>query len=404
MSFKAHTACRVCGNPDLVEYLDLGDHPLNNNLLSSPYDIPELYPLKLMLCPECGLSQLSVVVDPSVLFTKYVYRSSINKGYVDHCRQMAKDLKKRYSLTNYSYHIDIAGNDGALLKEFKDEIGLEVLNVDPAINLKDIAEASGILTISEFWTPKVALSVTSKLHKADLITATNVFAHVDGLHDFMEAVKIALSPTGVFIIEFPYIIDFLQNRQFDTIYFEHLSYFGIRPLRHLVRKFGMDVMRVDKFPIHGGTVRAHVGYKDADDTVARYLWMERNLTDADYADFTRGSKSAMNILKIGLETLKSRGNTITAFGASAKGTTLLNASGIDFKTIRYVLDETPEKQGKFCPKTLIEIQPLKWWMPMGTDYLLILAWNFKEEIIKKCRDLGYTGKFIIPIPEFKIID
>lgn len=356
-----------------------------------------------MYCSECGLSQLSIVVDPSSLFSNYTYRSSINKGYVDHCRKMAKDLKEQYGFNKDSYHIDIAGNDGALLKEFKDEWGHHVLNIDPAENLKSIAEAQGIKTVAKFWDPIVALESVTDLKKADLITATNVFAHVDDLHSFMEGILYALDSKGAFIVEFPYIIDFLHNNEFDTIYFEHLSYLGIRPLSRLVKKFGLKIMKVEHFPIHGGSVRVHIGYGNHDGSVDKYIQRELDLSYEDYADFYKASHRAMRDLKKGLAEIKEDNKRIIAFGASAKGTTLLNSSGINFKTVPYVVDETPEKIGKFCPVSLIEVKPLDFLKYYHSDYLLILAWNFKNEIMDKCRALGYRGKFILPIPEFKII-
>ena len=405
MIYKTHTNCRVCGSEKLLKYIDLGELPLSNNLCETPIEIPERFPLQVLLCEECGLSQLSIVIDSEVLFGHYVYRSSINKGYVNHCRQMAKELKEEYGLTKDSFMIDIAGNDGALLKEFKDEIGLKILNVDPGVNLGAICQSQGIPTLTYFWSEQTAKRVLSGFGKADLITATNVFAHVDNVYDFIEGIKLVLKPGGVCVMEFPYIIDFIWNNEFDTIYFEHLSYFSIRPLIRLCGKFGLSIMKVEKQEIHGGSVRVHIGHGEQSKSVNVFvLQNEFKLNKDDYFSFAEKANKTISNFREQLIRLKNEGNKIAGFAASAKGNTLLNCAGITYGTMSYIVDETPEKIGKYSPGTHIPIVSMMDFMNNRPDYLVILSWNFKEEIMGKCRRVGYVGRFIIPIPEFQIIE
>lgn len=402
-TYKIRTDCRVCGG-DLSEYINLGNLPLSNNLCSSPVEHAPSYPLKVMLCSDCGLSQLSIVIDPQILFGHYVYRSSINKGYVQHCRQMARDLQTQYGINEKSFMVDIAGNDGALLREFKSELGLSILNVDPAENLGAICEATGIPTLVYFWGNETARRVLNGFGQADLITATNVFAHVDDVYDFIEGVKILLKPGGVCILEFPYLLDFIRNNEFDTIYFEHLSYFSIRPLVRLCDKLGLSVMKVEDQQIHGGSVRVHIGQGPVDKSVKNYMLKEFEITRETYQHFAESAHLVIREFSYELNKLRISGAKIAGFAASAKGNTLLNCAHVNLGTMKYIVDETPEKIGKYSPGTHIPIVSMLELQQAPPDYLVILSWNFAEEIKSKCRSAGYKGKFIIPIPNFQILD
>lgn len=400
MDYKEHTVCRVCGHDHLTKYLDLGKLPLSNNLASSVDDPihDQRYPLQVLLCENCGLSQLSIVVQPEVLFSHYVYRSSISSGYIKHCREMAQDLRDNYGLMQKSFVIDIAGNDGALLKEFKDEIGCMVLNVDPAENLAKICENKGVRMFCQFWGMKAAQHIADHWPKADIITATNVFAHIDNVTEFIEAAKMVLSPRGKLILEFPYLIDFIENGEFDTIYFEHLSYFSIGPLRLLCAKCGMNIEAISKQDIHGGSVRVTIGYgTEADDMDVWLSDEEYYQSIMPYHDFERRVSQTLEDFNINLNSLPGK---VAAFAASAKGNTLLNCVA-DCTRIEYIIDETPEKIGKFSPGVKIPIVPLT---EIDCDYLVILSWNFATDIIYKCRSVGYKGKFVIPIPKWQIIE
>lgn len=406
--YKEHTNCRVCHSEKLTPYLDLGLLPLSNNLASSIVDPihNQKFPLKVLLCEDCGLSQLSIVIDPQTLFGHYVYRSSISKGYVDHCKHMAYDLEKKHSLTKDSFHIDIAGNDGALLEQFKKVIGHKILNVDPAENMGALCQGLGIPTLTFFWGMDVAKRIVNGFGQADLITATNVFAHVDNVKEFIQAAKHVLKPSGVLVLEFPYLIDFIENGEFDTVYFEHLSYFSIYPLTLLCQEAGLNVLNVEQQDIHGGSVRVTIGYGEPDETVAVYVKIERKYYSRinKYYGFAEDVHLSINNFYSGINRLKSAGSKIAAFAASAKGNTLLNSAGITCGSISYIVDQTPEKIGKYSPGTFIPIVSMIELERNPPDYLVILSWNFSKEIMDKCNKAGYRGKYIIPIPEFKVVE
>lgn len=395
MEYKHHTNCRVCGG-SLTKYLDLGMLPLSNNLGESPEDTihDQKYPLQVMLCEGCGLSQLSIVIPPDVLFSHYVYRSSISEGYVNHCREMAVYLKEAYWLNEDSFIIDIAGNDCALLSQFRDVIGCQVVNIDPAENLKPICDTKGIYMLCEFWSSNVAKKF---YRQADIITATNVFAHVDDVADFINAAKIALKPNGKLILEFPYLIDFIENKEFDTVYFEHLSYFSIGPLRILVNAHGLEILNVTMQDIHGGSVRVIIGNGVSDNTVGDYLVRELKYKNIGvYNEFAKDVKLTIAEFAYKVSLLEN----VAGFAASAKGNTLLNCACVKLK---YIIDQTPEKIGKYSPGIRTQIVSTDIIPYDEPDYLVILSWNFADEIMEKCRSFGYTGKFIIPIPTFKIV-
>lgn len=399
-------ACRVCGSTHLVKYLDLGSMPLANNLCESRESAitAERFPLEVLFCDKCCLSQLSVVIDPEILFSHYTYRSSINAGYKKHCAQMAEQVFEKYKLNDSSFHVDIAGNDGALLAEFKKVIGGKVLNVDPAQNLVKIANESGVDSIAEFWNETFAKGCEGT---ADLITATNVFAHVDDISGFLRGVKIALKDGGKFILEFPYIESFINEAEFDTIYFEHLSYLSLLPIWYLCETVGLSIIDIQKFPIHGGTLRVTMEKTKyvSNQYAEKYIRLETEQgldTIEKYFDWSAGVEDLIKITQTQIKALQLSGNRIAAFAASAKGNTLLNSCGFKNDVIEYIIDETPEKIGKFSPGTGIEIFGLDRLRQDPPDFLLILSWNFKDEIIAKVREF-YKGAFIIPIPSFEII-
>jgi len=247
---REHKTCRCCGSTDLVKYLDLGIMPLANNLESTSERAreSERYPLQVLFCQSCGLSQLSVIIDPGKLFSYYTYRSGVNEAYKDHCYNMILSLRESYG--PFAFHIDIAGNDGSLLAESqKVHQGIQVLNVDPAGNLTAIAEANGIKSLTEFWSPNLVPEILAKYGEADLITATNVFAHVDDIKSFLLACYHALKDEGILVIECPYIVDFIENVEFDTVYHEHLSYMSLLPVHRLCSKMGLKIIDVSKHAI-----------------------------------------------------------------------------------------------------------------------------------------------------------
>lgn len=403
------STCRICSSNNLLTYLDLGMMPLANNLAASANEARARprYPMRVLYCPDCSLSQLSVVIDPEELFSNYAYRSSINKAYLDHCRKMAVSVSDALGLGKGDLVVDIAGNDGALLSVFKDELGVRVVNVDPAENLAPIAEAAGVPTITGFWDAGAARQVVSEYGRPKLITATNVFAHVDDMRAFVAAARDCLEDDGTLMLEFPYGVDFIENREFDTIYFEHLSYLLLEPTRRLAETLDMQLFDVQKQSIHGGSVRVFIGNPGAHlvrPSVAEHIEKEAagGFHDvAIYKAWDREIAALIGDLVEQISALKKSGAKIAAFAASAKGNTLLNACGFDTATIDYIVDDTPEKIGKYSPGTGIPIVDRTVLANDPPDYLLMLAWNFAREIIASTS--GYGGHYIIPIPAFEIL-
>ncbi len=404
--------CRVCSSADLSVYLDLGMMPLANNLAATADDAKATnrYPMQVQYCHECWLSQLTIVIDPRELFSNYAYRSSISQAYVNHCRSMAKSLRDSLGLKGDDLVVDIAGNDGALLAVFKDELGVRVVNVDPAENLAEIATAAGVPTITRFWGSDAAAQVVAEYGKPKLITATNVFAHVDDVRSFVMAAKDCLSEDGALMLEFPYGVDFIEHREFDTVYFEHLSYVLLEPVRRLAVELGMAVFDVQKQEIHGGTIRVFIGKQGRHDvmpSVSEFIATEKRegYHDPDvYGDWNREIDALISDFVAEITTLKEGGAKIAAFAASAKGNTLLNACRFDENTVDYIVDDTPQKIGRFSPGTGIPIVDRTVLAEDPPDYLVILAWNFAKEIIASTAEFSADGgQYIIPIPAFKNI-
>ena len=409
MTVKPVRNCRVCDGDRMVKYLDLGMMPIANNLAPSAVAALQMnrYPMQVQFCEDCALSQLTVVIDPREMFTYYTYRSSVSRGYIEHCREMAISAGERLGLSSGDLVVDIAGNDGTLLAEFTEELGVDVLNVDPAENIARIAKERSIPTINDFWSAEIATRIVEDYGPPRLITATNVFAHVDDVRGFMSAAKNCLADDGALILEFPYGIDLIEHREFDTIYFEHLSYLLIKPVHMLASGIGLEVFAIEKFDIHGGTVRAHLGHSGlhpVEPSVEEFLSDEVRAgfhDSARYMEWNRDIDDLIGSLSSEIRALRDSGKKIAAFAASAKGNTLLNACRFDRRSIAYIVDDTPEKIGCFSPGTGIPIVDRSQLAADPPDYLVILAWNYAREIIESTGD--YDGNYIIPIPAFEIV-
>lgn len=411
---KTKERCRICGSSSLLSYLDLGQMPLPNNLFKTQEEALncDKYQLKVNYCTNCGLNQLSEVVDPRVLFSHYVYKSGVSQGYIDHCKQMTKDFKKKYNLnvgSSADFIVDVAGNDCTLLEQFKQEIpGLRLVNIDPAKNLCDICREKGILAYNEFLTINTAMEVVRNHGVAQVVTATNVTAHVDDIRNFFLSVKFMLAYNGVFIIEFPYLVDTVEKNAFGQVYFEHLSYFTINPLKRLCDETGMKIIDVQKFDIHDGTARVVISHdysnRDVEESVEEFLNKEKEsgYLDIDiYDNFKETVDKNLLELSIVINELILQGFKVGGFAASAKGNTMLNAAGLSYKDIMYIVDDTPEKQGMYSPGTGIPIVSAEELKTNPVDYLLILAPNFTKEIKKRLEGI-YNGKYIIPVPNVVI--
>jgi SAM-dependent methyltransferase len=409
---KIHDRCRVCGSTELTRYLDMGATPLANSYLTdqqlmTPEPVAEL---ALQICVGCGLSQLTRVVDRDLMFRNYLYVSSTTQTLRDHCSELAETAMRIAGASAGEWALDIASNDGLLLSCFR-SLGMRVVGVDPARNLAAEATARGIPTIAEYWNPVLARAVVEKYGRPTTITAQNVLGHVDDVHEFVQAVEIALAPQGIVVVEVPYVVDFIERNEFDTAYHEHLSYFGLGPMRELLRGHDLDVFDVDHFPdIHGGTIRVfacHKGARQPDDRVAATLERERAFGIRDravYLAFGQRVRQNMDELARLLKTLRSQGKRIWAYGASAKGNTLMNFSGMKAETVPTVVDDNPKKWGLYTPGARMRIVGPSELATADIDHLLLLAWNFESEIVRRSRAAGFRGSYVRPVPAVSVFD
>lgn len=409
---KEVTQCRVCLNKDLKLVLDLGSTPpANSFLLKEQLEDKELFfPLKVNFCPNCGQLQLSHSVSPDLLFKNYLYVSSTSPIFIKHFEDYALQVYHNYKLNKNSLIIDLGSNDGILLKPFK-TLGCKVLGVDPAEEIANKATDAGLETVPAFFNSKTAKEILNKYGSADIITANNVFAHVPEIDELIKGVQILLAPEGVFIVEFPYLIDFIQKNLFDLVYHEHVSYFSVRPLVKLFERFDMQIIDVMKVSSHGGSIRVFIKKKSSNrpiqPSVKKFIKKEKDLGLDDiktYYKFAERIENNKKELRILLLKLKALNKKIVGYGAPAKGNTLLNYFGIDNKVLNYIIDDSPLKQGLYTPGTHIPVvssEVLKKALP---DYLFILAWNFAEPIMEKYKWVQDRGtKFIVPVPSPKVL-
>lgn len=403
--------CRICGNRNLYHFLSLGSMPIPNGFLERA-DLQkeeEYFPLGVYVCQSCWLVQLTHVIPPEIMFKNYLYIPSTSSTMLQHFKEMAEDAVEKYSLTIKDLVIDIGSNDGTLLGYFKGQ-ETKVLGIDPATNLAQVARLKGIDTIDDFFTSDLAKKVVKKFGKAKLITATNVVAHVNDLHDLILGIESLLDDDGTFICEFPYFLDLLDKNEFDTIYHEHLSYFSIHPLLTLLKKHNLRIFDIKRNSIHGGSIRVYFSKKDSKfrtSTSLKDFVENERLKKIDkksaYEDFGRRVKVIKRDLITFLKKIKTKGKKIVGYGASAKGNVLLNYCGIGPEDIDYIVDSIPYKQGRFTPGTHIPIFPESRLEKDMPEYTLLLAWNFADEILRKqikYREKG--GQFIITIPYLRV--
>jgi len=396
----------VCGAGGLVRYLDLGATPLANAYLR-PDQLAEPEPaaeLALQVCAACGLSQLTRVVDRERMFRDYLYVSSTSATLREHFAGLASAVVAESGARTGDLALDIASNDGLLLSCFK-ALDMRVIGVDPARNLAAEATARGIPTIAEYWSVPIAEQIVARHGQPRMITATNVVAHVDDLHEFVRGLDTALAPRGIFAMEVPYVLDLVEHAEFDTAYHEHLSYFGVRPLQTLFAGHGFEVFDVVHFPnIHGGTIRVVVcrrGERAPRPAVAQAVLREGAFGIADpdvYRRFGERVRANMAELDTLVRKIRADGGEVWAYGASAKGNTLMNFAKLTRDLVPVVVDDNPKKWGLYTPGAHMRIAGPAELREGPADHLLLLAWNFEPEIVKRSRAAGYRGKFIRPVP------
>ena len=404
-------SCIVCGQQTVERFLDLGSTALANKFLTDEdLSKPEAkYPLRVGFCHTCGHVQLTEEVPPSAMFEDYLYVSSASDTLKAHLFDLSDIVVKRRNLGAKDLVIDIGCNDGTLLTGFKRH-GVRTLGVDPAQNLAALTKNNGIERYVGFFNSKTAKEILAKWGPASAMTATNTFPHIPALQDFVEGIKIALAPGGAFVIEAHYLVDILEQCAFDTIYHEHISYWALGPMMYLFEKHDMQVVNAERLPLHHGQLRVTVqrkGEGSPEPSVKEILESERRLGLHKIATYRRFAQKTMQLkedLRRILKEFRANGKKIVGYGATAKGNTLLGFLEIGPDLVEYIADKSPLKQGRYCPGVHIPVVPPDRLLADQPDYVVLLAWNFVDEILsQQGQYLRRGGKFIVPVPDVKIL-
>ena len=401
--------CRFCQNELTHEFIDLVNAPPSNSFLS-PEELnkPEVfYPLRLFVCEKCFLVQIDEYKRSEEIFSeKYAYFSSFSSTWLEHARQYVEMITPRLGLNKEAFVVEIGANDGYLLQYFKEK-NIPCLGIEPAKSTADVARDKGIEVVTEFFGTKLAERLVIEGRKADLIVGNNVLAHVPDINDFVKGLKMLLGKDGVITLEFPHLMRLIEENQFDTIYHEHFSYYSFHTVNQIFSEHGLVLFDVDELPTHGGSLRIYAGHQEdrSKELSAKVEALNGKESAAGISELSYylGFQDKANKVKYELLSFllaqKREGKKVVAYGAAAKGNTLLNYCGIKKDLIEFVVDASPHKQGKFLPGSHVPVVKEKRIRELRPDYVLILAWNIKEEIMEQLsyiRDWG--GKFVVSVP------
>jgi SAM-dependent methyltransferase len=408
------TGCRSCGGPLTVTMADLGLQPASNAFLDSAAAVAreKCYPLRAKVCEVCKLVQLDYDVAPEELFGNYVYFSSYSDDWLAHAKAYCDMAQQRFGLGASSLVVELASNDGYLLKNFL-KMGIPVLGIDPSGTVAAAAEKIGVPTLVQFFGEGVAKELAQQGRQADLIIGNNVLAHVPELNDFVAGIAALLKPKGNVTIEFPHLLELIRHVEFDTIYHEHFSYFSLYAIEQVFRRHGLRIYDVQRLSTHGGSLRiiaTHAPREDLPDSdlliEVRTQEIAAGLADLPtYKQFSRRVEECRDALLAFLAAAKRDGKRVAAYGAAAKGNTLMNFCGVTPEDILFVADRNPHKQNKLLPGTHIPVVSPEVLMEAKPDYVLILPWNLRDEIrlqLGAIREWG--GRFVTPVPLVQVYD
>jgi 2-polyprenyl-3-methyl-5-hydroxy-6-metoxy-1,4-benzoquinol methylase len=404
--------CRFCGHPANHLFVDLGMSPLCESFLAAEQlnEMEPFYPLRVNLCPDCFLVQLAEYVSPAHIFTEYAYFSSYSQTWVEHARAYTETVRRRFDLTEKSFVIEIASNDGYLLQHFV-KAGIPVLGIEPAANVAAAAREKHVPTRSCFFGTDTARHLAAQGEQADLLVGNNVLAHVPDLNDFVAGMKTVLKPDGVITMEFPHLMRLMEGNQFDTIYHEHFSYFSFLTAEKVFAAHGLTVFDVEEIPTHGGSLRVYARHVEDHSRPVGSAVVELRSREGragldrleTYGAFDEQVKETKRKLLEFLIAARRQGKSVVGYGAPGKGNTLLNYCGIRSDFVDYTVDRNPYKHHKFLPGTHIPIFPPERILETRPDYVLILPWNLKDEVIAQLSYIrGWGGQFVVPIPAVQV--
>jgi len=404
--------CRSCGAVLNHTFVDLGMSPLANSYIKPEQRnrMEPFFPLHVYVCEKCLLVQLEQFSSPDDIFSDYAYFSSFSDSWLAHAKAYVDMIADRFHLSEKSKVVEIASNDGYLLKNFVAR-GIPVLGVEPAANVAEVAKKNGINTKVAFFGEKTALGLTNDAWSADLIIGNNVLAHVPDLNDFVKGLKILLKPTGLITMEFPHLLQLMESNQFDTIYHEHFSYFSFLAVEQVFARHGMKLFDVEELPTHGGSLRIYACHDqdESKSTQSRARDLKAKEQRAGfgelkhYLSFSPKVEATKRKLLSFLISAKQEGKRVVGYGAPAKGNTLLNYCGVRTDLMDYTVDRSPHKQGHFLPGVHIPIYAPEQIRQTRPDYVLILPWNLKDEVIQQMAFIReWGGKFVVPIPEVTV--